>query len=113
MAGMAAQNLASGLLSLIEPENVADAVAAGAILVDVRQPEELVGGAIPGAVNLPLPQLRLLADAMLPKNVPLVIYCQVGLRGYIAQRFLQQSGWSVSNLNGGYRTWCMFQAVTR
>ncbi|MDR0770791.1 MAG: FAD-dependent oxidoreductase [Burkholderiales bacterium] len=111
IAGMAAQNLASGLLSLTEPEAVASAVAAGALLVDVRQPEEVARETIPGAINVPLPQLRSLAETALPKKRPLVVYCQVGLRAYVAQRFLQQSGWSVSSLNGGYRTWRMFQTV--
>ena len=112
LAGMAAQNLVAGLSAFIESEELEAAVSAGAILIDLRQPGELKQGQIPGARNLPLPQLRTLA-AELPKDVPLVVYCQVGLRGYIGQRYLQQQGWSVRNLNGGFRTWKMLQSTER
>lgn len=109
IAGMAAQNLIAGLSSLIEPEELESAMSAGALLVDLRQPEELAQGGIPGAINLPLPQLRERAMAELPKNRELIVHCQVGLRGYIGQRYLAQNGWSVRNLNGGFRTWKMRQ----
>jgi len=109
IAGMAAQNLMTGLSSLIEPEELDAAISAGAILIDLRQPEELRQGQIPGAQNLPLPQLRRQAQTLLPKDVPLIVHCQVGLRGYIGQRILEQHGWSVRNLNGGFRTWKMMQ----
>lgn len=109
IAGMAAQNIIAGLSSLIEPEELDAAISAGATLVDLRQPEELRQGQIPGALNLPLPQLR--TQASFPKDVPLVVYCQVGLRGYIGQRQLQQQGYLVRNLNGGFRTWKMVQTA--
>jgi rhodanese-related sulfurtransferase len=111
IAGMAAQNILTGLASLIEPEELDAALSAGAILIDLRQPGELQQGQIPGAQNLPLPQLRAQAEAQLPKDVPLIVYCQVGLRGYIGQRYLQQQGWSVRSLNGGVRTWEMMQSA--
>jgi rhodanese-related sulfurtransferase len=111
IAGMAAQNLMAGLASSIEPEELDAALSAGAVLIDLRQPLELQQGQIPGAQNLPLPQLRVEAQAQLPKDVPLIVYCQVGLRGYIGQRILQQQGWSVRTLNGGFRTWKMMQAA--
>jgi NADPH-dependent 2,4-dienoyl-CoA reductase/sulfur reductase-like enzyme/rhodanese-related sulfurtransferase len=111
LAGMAAQNLVGGLSSLIEPEELDIALSAGAVLIDLRQPEELSQGQIPGARNLPLPQLRAQAQAQLPKDAPLIVYCQVGLRGYIGQRQLQQQGWSVRNLNGGFRTWKMMRSA--
>jgi len=110
LAGMAAQNVIAGLSSLIEPEDLDAAIlSAGATLVDLRQPGELQQGYIPGAENLPLPQLR--TQASFPKDVPLVVYCQVGLRGYIGQRQLQLNGYSVHNLNGGFRTWKMVQTA--
>jgi pyruvate/2-oxoglutarate dehydrogenase complex dihydrolipoamide dehydrogenase (E3) component/rhodanese-related sulfurtransferase len=111
IAGMAAQNLMVGLASSIEAEELDAALSAGAVLIDLRQPPELQQGQIPGAQNLPLPQLRVEAQAQLPKDVPLIVYCQVGLRGYIGQRILQQQGWTVRNLNGGFRTWKMMQAA--
>ena len=110
LAGMAAQNIIAGLSSLIEPEELDAAISAGATLIDLRQPGELQQGQIPGAENLPLPQLRAQASK-LPKDVPLVVYCQVGLRGYIGQRQLQLHGYSVRNLNGGFRAWKMVQTA--
>jgi len=111
IVGMAAQNLIAGLSSLIEPEELDVAISAGAILIDLRLPEELQQGHIPGALNLPLTQLRMNAQERLPKDVPLIVYCQAGLRGYIGQRYLQQQGWSVHNLNGGFHTWKMMQTA--
>ena len=103
---MAAQNLQDGLLNLINAEEIPAAQAAGAQIIDVREATETSSGMLPGARNLPLSQLRDLLD-LLPKNQPVVVYCQVGLRGYIAQRFLSQNGYQVQSLNGGYKTWTM------
>lgn len=104
LAGMAAQNLQGGLLNLINAEEIPAAQAAGAQIIDVREATETSSGMLPGARNLPLSQLRDLLD-LLAKDQPVVVYCQVGLRGYIAQRFLSQNGYRVQSLNGGYKTW--------
>ncbi len=111
MAGMAGQNILAGLLASIEPEAVAAAVAKGAVLVDAREDVEVAAGMIPGAVHIPLSQLRTRAAAELPTDKPIVVYCQSGLRSYIAQRFLVQNGWTAHSMNGGYRTWSMMRAA--
>ncbi|WP_028455743.1 FAD-dependent oxidoreductase [Chitinilyticum litopenaei] len=108
LAGMAAQNLQDGLLQLIGAEEVGQAVAEGAQLIDVREAEEIATGLLPGARNLPLSQLRQLLS-LLARDREVIVYCQVGLRGYIAQRFLAQQGYRVRSLNGGYKTWSMWQ----
>ncbi len=74
------------------------------LLLDVREPVEAELGAIPGALNIPLDQLReRLAE--LPQDRPIVAYCQVGLRAYLAARILMQHGFgNVRNLSGGYKT---------
>jgi rhodanese-related sulfurtransferase len=77
-------------------------------LLDVREPDELEKGMIPGAMNLPLSGLRGRIAELDPAR-PLLVYCAVGLRGYIAQCFLQQHGFDVCNLNGGYKTWEMWR----
>jgi rhodanese-related sulfurtransferase len=46
---------------------------------------------------------------LLDASKPVVVYCMVGLRGYIAQRHLTQLGFKVLSLNGGYKTWQMWQ----
>ncbi|WP_373976597.1 FAD-dependent oxidoreductase [Chitinibacter sp. SCUT-21] len=107
LAGMAAQNLQAGLLKLIEPEQLA---TSDTQIIDVREAEEIASGQISGARNLPLSQLRELSH-LLDRNKPVVVYCMVGLRGYIAQRHLSQLGFNVRSLNGGYKTWQMWQAA--
>ncbi|MBE9610711.1 FAD-dependent oxidoreductase [Chitinilyticum litopenaei] len=110
LAGMAAQNLQEGLLAIAQPEEIAVAAAQGVQIIDVREPEEIMAGMLPGARNLPLSELRRLLPH-LPKGLPVIVYCQVGLRGYIAQRFLAQQGYQVRSLNGGYKTWSMWQQM--
>ncbi|MFN4216298.1 MAG: DsrE/DsrF/DrsH-like family protein, partial [Brevinematales bacterium] len=76
-----------------------------ALILDVRTPQEVASGAIPGALNIPVDNLR---DRLseIPKNKKIVVYCRVGLRGYIAARILMQHGWKeVYNLSGGYITY--------
>jgi NADPH-dependent 2,4-dienoyl-CoA reductase/sulfur reductase-like enzyme/rhodanese-related sulfurtransferase len=102
-AGFLAVNLLEGKTELVD----ADTIPAEALLLDVREPSEFKAGAIPGAVLVPLGQLRS-QMAELPRDRGLVVYCQVGIRGYIAERILRQNGFSVRNLSGGYTTWKLF-----
>ena len=101
--GYVADNTRTGTTPTIQWHELDAAVAAGEIVVDVRTPGEFAAGAIPGAINLPLDELRERV-AELPAS-PLVVHCQVGLRGHIAARLLNQLGFAVRNLDGGYRTW--------
>ena len=72
-------------------------------LVDVRTVEEFAKGNIPGAVNIPLDEMRSrLGD--FPRDREIAVYCQVGQRGYFATRILQQKGFKVANIGGGYST---------
>lgn len=106
-----------------DPVNMAGFVAAGVLedlqpiahfdqtldnedkfLVDVRSPEEFARGSVPGAVNIPIEQLRERLDE-LPREQPILAYCQVGQRGYLATRILAQRGFNVANLSGGYTTY--------
>ncbi len=71
-------------------------------LIDVRTPSEFAQGTIPGAVNIPVDELRE-RQAEIPETA--VLFCQVGLRGHIAHSLLTQLNKKVSNLDGGYLTW--------
>lgn len=74
-------------------------------LLDVRSAMEVKDGAIEGAVNYPVDELREMLDEI-PSDKTIIIYCAVGLRGYIASRILLQSGFEkVYNLSGGYKTY--------
>ena len=98
--GMIARNILDGLS---EPA-YADAIPPEALVIDVREEAEHQAGAIPGAVSMPLGQLRQRL-AELDKSRELIVSCQVGLRGYLAERILKQNGFRVRNLSGGYLTW--------
>lgn len=77
-------------------------------VVDVRTEQEFAAGHVPGAVNIPVDELRGRLDE-LPREKPIVAYCQVGMRGYLATRILLQSGFDVKNMSGGFKTyklWC-------
>lgn len=76
-------------------------------LLDVRSAAEHARGHIPGSLHIPVDELRSRLEEIPPQQ-PLVVYCQVGLRGYTALRILQQRGYSVRNLSGGYRNYELF-----
>lgn len=82
-----------------------DVEDSGLPVVDVRTPAEFKGGHIPGAINIPLDQLRDSLD-MLPSG-PFIVSCAVGVRGHTAAALLAQRGYDVRNLDGGYSTWRM------
>jgi rhodanese-related sulfurtransferase len=104
MAGFVAENILEKRLNLIYWNDVAAAVENG-ILIDVRTPGENAKGTIPGSINIPVDELRSRLHE-LPKYENVNIFCQVGLRGYLAQRILAQNGYAnVKNISGGYTTW--------
>ncbi|MYW66997.1 FAD-dependent oxidoreductase [Streptomyces sp. SID8379] len=109
MAGMIAENLATRTDRTVQWHELAAAREAGAALVDVRTRAEHARGAIPGAVNIPLDELRERA-AELPAG-ELVVHCQVGLRGHTALRLLAGLGRDAANLDGGYATWSAGRAA--
>lgn len=75
-------------------------------LLDVRSPQEFAKGSIPGAVNIPVDDLRSRLHEI-PKDRQIAAYCQVGQRGYLATRILRQAGMNASNISGGYRTYLL------
>ncbi|MGB4595729.1 MAG: FAD-dependent oxidoreductase [Anaerolineaceae bacterium] len=72
--------------------------------LDVRHPEELAVGQVPGAINIPLDELRARVGE-LPRDKKLVVNCAGGQRSYYAVRALRQMGFDAYNLTGGYRTY--------
>ncbi|MED0687477.1 CoA-disulfide reductase [Anoxybacillus ayderensis] len=104
MAGYVASNIIENMVETIQWHEVNQLVKNGACLVDVREEMERDMGFIPGSINIPLGQLRKRLHE-LPKGETIYVYCQVGLRGYLAARILTQHGFRVKNLDGGYKTY--------
>ncbi|MCL6587469.1 MAG: CoA-disulfide reductase [Anoxybacillus sp.] len=101
MAGYVASNMMDGI-ETVQWHEIDDIVANGGFLVDVRTPLEVARGAINGSVNIPLDELRERLHE-LPSDQPIYVTCQVGLRGYLATRILQENGFVAKNLDGGYK----------
>lgn len=101
MAGYVAENILSGRAEFIAYEQLPAAVKAGALVLDVSTAGEYEAGHIPEAINIPVDELRQRLSE-LRVDQPLVVYCKVGIRGYLAERILKQQGFSVKNLMGGY-----------
>ncbi|MEG1379081.1 MAG: FAD-dependent oxidoreductase [Bacteroidales bacterium] len=105
MAGYAASNLLEGKVKAAYWREVAGFNPATQQLVDVRTADEFELGAIPGAVNIPVDELRHRLGE-LSKEKEIIVYCAIGLRGYVASRILTQHGFDkVRNLSGGYKTY--------
>ncbi len=105
VAGMIAANVVRGDLPLARFEELDE----DAFVMDVREPAEFARGAIPGAHNIPLGELRA-RTGEIPADREVFLCCQVGQRAYYATRALLQRGRRVRNLTGGYRSWQDFQA---
>ncbi len=94
-AGMVAANILDGEMPLAHWED-----AKGALLLDVRQPLELVVESVPDAINIPLGQLRARLDE-LPRDREILTICRSGGRAYFATRILLQNGFRARTLSGG------------
>lgn len=108
MVGYVASNILNQSVEVIEWKALCDQLEAKNSplqLVDVRTAEEFEFGSISTARNI---DINLLREQLLELNPekPVVVFCQVGIRGYLAYRILKQSGFAqVRNLSGGYKTY--------
>jgi NADPH-dependent 2,4-dienoyl-CoA reductase/sulfur reductase-like enzyme/peroxiredoxin family protein/rhodanese-related sulfurtransferase/TusA-related sulfurtransferase len=101
-AGFVASNVLAGDMRLCSVEDMLEP-SNGRFILDVRTPAEVLGGTIPGAINIPIDDLRRRMNE-LPRDKEILVTCQVGLRGYQACRILSQNGFRCRNLSGGYKT---------
>lgn len=104
MAGFVAENVLSGKAEVIVPSDLDNYDKEKAILLDVRTAIEFETGSIENSINIPVDDLRSRMNE-LDKNKEILVFCQVGLRGYIACRILTQNGFKAKNLTGGYKTY--------
>lgn len=108
MLGYTAGNIINGDVESVAWEQVPDLVAKGAFLIDVRTPREVESGGVEGAVNIPVDDLRDRIEEI-PKDKPVLLTCQVGIRAYVAVRILRQKGYQVLNVSGGYKSYQAFK----
>lgn len=102
-AGFVAANALRGDVKLCQVEDLLKP-ALHQKMLDVRTPEEFSAGTIPGAKNIPVDELRGRLGE-LSKEKEYLVFCRVGLRGYLACRILAQNGFKSRNLTGGYITY--------
>jgi rhodanese-related sulfurtransferase len=103
MLGYIAENMMSGLLATAQWSETQKYRDAGYQLIDVRTPSEYSNGFIPGAVNIPVDEIR--ARVAEIKKAPILVNCQVGQRGHTATMLLKELGFDAINLDGGYLTY--------
>jgi len=104
MLGYVASNIIEGAVETVQWHEIDDIIKKGGLLIDVRDEIEIEMGFIEGSVNMPLDSLRERLSEI-PKDKPVYVTCQVGLRGYLAARVLKLNGYNAINLDGGYKTY--------
>lgn len=105
ISGYVAGNILSGKMRPIYWRDMQQLNTNDVTLVDVRTPEEFALGTIAGAVNIPLDSIRSRLFEI-PADKPVVVFCSVGLRGYLASNILRGNGYAdVRNLIGGLKTY--------
>jgi NADPH-dependent 2,4-dienoyl-CoA reductase/sulfur reductase-like enzyme/rhodanese-related sulfurtransferase len=111
MLGYIAENMISGLLKTAQWSEIDQFVTDGYQLVDVRSAAEYSQGSIPGALNMPVDEIRDRSAELGNKN--LLVNCQVGQRGHTATLLFKEMGFNAVNLDGGYLTWSKSPASER
>ncbi|TWU57734.1 FAD-dependent oxidoreductase [Rubripirellula reticaptiva] len=105
MAGFVASGVVRGDQPIVHETVLESGLPSNAFVLDVRSAAEFADGHIAGATNISIEELRDRLDE-LPRDQKIIAYCKVGQRGYLATRVLMQNGFDVSNLSGGYLSWC-------
>ena len=103
MLGYVAENVISGLSKVAQWHEIDEYREKRYELLDVRSVEECGRGIIPGAINIPVDEIRDRYSELTNKN--LLVNCQVGLRGHTGSMLLKELGFNAVNLDGGYLTW--------
>ena len=88
----------------VDTAELAQALAGGAPLVDVRMPDEYTEARVPGAVLIPLPELGARAGEV-PSDRRVYVICATGARSAAAVEALNNAGWDTVNVAGGTKAW--------
>lgn len=102
MAALVASNIMAGRFKQVRVSEVRGLVESGAVIIDVREPNEFANGALKGAINIPLGEIRTRMNEI-PKDVPVYVHCRSSQRSYNAVMALENSGYdNVYNISGSY-----------
>jgi rhodanese-related sulfurtransferase len=85
-------------------QRAAELVQAGAMLLDVREPDEWQAGHAPTAVHLPMSTISQRAGE-LPRDRQIICVCHLGQRSALVTEALRRAGWDAVNLTGGMESW--------
>ena len=107
IAGYTAANIINGSMPVIHWRELKDMDLSGTTLIDVRTKDEYSLGTIRNATNIPVDELRERIHEI-PAERPIIVFCAIGLRGYIALKILTGHHFkNVRNLSGGYKTYTL------
>lgn len=105
ISGAVAENILTGRMNIIHWDEVAGLDPASVFFLDVRTEDEFALGTIEGSVNIPIDEIRE-RIVEIPRDRKIIIFCNVGLRSYLASRILLQKGFNnIYNLSGGFKTY--------
>ncbi|EKQ52814.1 MULTISPECIES: CoA-disulfide reductase [unclassified Clostridium] len=104
MLGYYASNIIEGFTKTIQWNEIDKLDKEKSLIIDVREEFELVTGSLDNSIHIPLGQLRERLNEI-PKDKNIYVTCQVGLRGYVASRILEQNGLQCINIDGGVKTY--------
>ena len=98
---------AKSQISEIDTSTAADLIAAGAAVLDVREPDEFDQGALAGVVHIPRGHLEAQVEGrLLDKDATVVVYCAGGVRSAFAAKTLGEMGYTnVLSMAGGFGRW--------
>ena len=111
MLGYVAENVLSGVSKVAQWHEIDQYREKGYELLDVRSESECGRGIIPGAINIPVDEIRDRYKELTNNN--LLVNCQVGLRGHTGSMLLKELGFNAVNLAGGYLTWSNSPAASK
>ncbi len=104
MLGYYASNVIEGFTKTIQWHEIDKLNAEKSLILDIREEFELITGSFDNSIHIPLGELRKRINE-LPRDKCLYVTCQVGLRGYVACRILEQNGFDCTNIDGGVKTY--------
>jgi CoA-disulfide reductase len=104
MLGYYASNIVEGVIETIKWHEINELDKNTSVIIDVREDFEMVTGSLDNSIHIPLSELRNRINEI-PRNKNIYATCQIGLRGYVACRILEQHGIRCKNIDGGIKTY--------